>query len=378
MKKIGWVVIIAIAIVIAIGIIAFSNNSDEQSASEILNKEGIESEGLPAGLESQETTTELPDEAKQGMDSGEQPPFLTGNVITGNVISEEINCPTGYPEKTGKFFAPGTKKNSWWPIIVSWDEELLNLNQNDVGKISRLEFENGDVLCRKISMVREELLWKGRWLKVFNIEQDNIRIWASGTMKVYPETELPEPEPTPEPELRLPSTILAFGDSITVGLGANRWESYPSVLARLLGEEVRVFNSGVTGETTTVGKFRLEGIINKYGVPDMVIILEGGNDFLARQSLATTKSNLKRMIEFSESKGSQVVLIGVPWSGLPSASLYGELADEFGLIYDGTLFASLFGNPDMRSEGNHLNAEGYSKLAEGIYELLKESGYQTA
>ena len=369
MKKVGWVVIFIIAIVIAIGLVALSNNSEDQSASEILNKEDIEQGGLPSGLTAQETILELPEETKREIEAGEDAPFLTGNVITGNVVSEEIDCPTGEPERTGRFFAPGATKKSWWPIIVSWDEELLNLSQNDIGKIAKLEFDNGDVLCRKITGVKKDLYWKGRWLKVFNTEQNNIKRWARGTMRVYPEEELPEEE-------LHPYSILAFGDSLTVGVGANRRESYPSVLARLTGEKVRVFNSGKSGETTTSGKLRLEYLLNTYVAPDMVIILEGGNDFAARQRRATTKSNLKQMIEFSESKGSQVVLIGVPADGNTSAQLYYELTEEYGLIFDNTLLASLLWDGSLKSDQVHLNAEGYRKLAEGVYELLNESSYQ--
>ena len=57
----------------------------------------------------------------------------------------------------------------------------------------------------------------------------------------------------------LPSdgTILAFGDSLTVGVGTAPENSYPNVLADLTG--MTVIGSGVSGETTTQGAVRIAG-----------------------------------------------------------------------------------------------------------------------
>ncbi|MEM7304770.1 MAG: GDSL-type esterase/lipase family protein [Pseudomonadota bacterium] len=55
--------------------------------------------------------------------------------------------------------------------------------------------------------------------------------------------------------------ILAFGDSLTVGVGASNKDSYPSVLARL-GQRT-VINAGVSGEVTQEGLERLPLMMDK-------------------------------------------------------------------------------------------------------------------
>jgi len=168
-------------------------------------------------------------------------------------------------------------------------------------------------------------------------------------------------------------TILAFGDSLTSGVGTSKINSYPSVLEELT--DLKVVNSGISGETSDVGLKRFETEIERV-VPDLIILIEGGNDILQNRSHEQIKQNIESMIQIALEREIPVVLIGIPEKNLfsSSASFYQELADEHQLVFDGEVIGDLQRSLTLKSDHVHFNKKGYRKMAESIYELLRESG----
>ena len=105
-------------------------------------------------------------------------------------------------------------------------------------------------------------------------------------------------------------------------------------------------------------------------------MLEGGNDILRSKDPQATRGNLAAMIELARGEGIELVLIGVPDKMFfsNSAAFYGDLAQEYELVFDGGTLASLLRDNDYKSDAVHLNARGYRLLAESIHELLTEEG----
>ena len=110
--------------------------------------------------------------------------------------------------------------------------------------------------------------------------------------------------------------------------------------------------------------------------PDLMALLEGGNDILRNQRSSRIKENLAQMIEVAKQQNVQVVMLGVPSKNLfsGSASFYTELAEEYNLVFDGDLIRELLLSPSYKSDSVHLNAAGYRALAEGVYKLLEDNG----
>jgi lysophospholipase L1-like esterase len=105
------------------------------------------------------------------------------------------------------------------------------------------------------------------------------------------------------------AVILAFGDSLTHGTGADIEQAYPSRLQALISRTV--INAGVPGEISKTGLRRLPALLKKHQ-PELLILCHGGNDILRRNNQKQTKENLQQMIDLARSNNTQVVLIGVP------------------------------------------------------------------
>src|ERR1700689_955777 len=100
--------------------------------------------------------------------------------------------------------------------------------------------------------------------------------------------------------------IVAFGDSLTAGYGADPGKSFPDFLQRDLnaaGLKWRVVNLGVSGNTTTDGLSRLSAVLAYK--PRVTIVEFGGNDGLRGLPIQTTSANLERIIQMLEGAGSK-------------------------------------------------------------------------
>lgn len=175
------------------------------------------------------------------------------------------------------------------------------------------------------------------------------------------------------PRLAPDAVVLAFGDSLTYGTGANEAESYPAQLARITGR--RVVREGVPGEVSATGLARLPAVLDEHQ-PRLLILCHGGNDFLRRQSRVQAAENLRAMIRLAKDRGIEVLLIGTPEIGftLTPPEFYAEIANQFGIPYEGDVLTKILRNGELKSDQIHPNAQGYRLMAERVADLLKKSG----
>ncbi|RYU58985.1 arylesterase [Methylolobus aquaticus] len=176
------------------------------------------------------------------------------------------------------------------------------------------------------------------------------------------------------PVLSPDASIIAFGDSLTSGVGAAPGQDYPSQLARLTG--FRVTNAGVPMEVSAEGLARLPALLDE-NPANLLILIHGGNDFLRNLPQEQTAANLTAMIAAARSRGISVVMLGVPRPalfGLSSAEFYDELAESTGTPIDGETLPAILSDNSLKSDLVHPNDEGYRRLAEATASLLRASG----
>lgn len=176
------------------------------------------------------------------------------------------------------------------------------------------------------------------------------------------------------PPLDDDAVILAFGDSLTRGTGADGNESYPAVLERLSGR--RVINAGIPGELTSEGRQRLPRLLDRER-PDLLILCHGGNDILRGHDAAMAADNLAAMVRMAQERGIEVLLVGVPERSLvfhDTADFYHRVAEEAGVPLESEAMAHIIGEPSLKSDQIHPNAAGYRYLARSVHDLLRETG----
>jgi|TARA_B110000444_G_scaffold234274_1_gene244454 acyl-CoA thioesterase I len=130
------------------------------------------------------------------------------------------------------------------------------------------------------------------------------------------------------------STLLVLGDSLSAGYGIDPENGWVNLLQDDLGDDHKVVNGSISGDTTGGGLARLPLLLEKFQ-PDFVILELGGNDGLRGQPLKLMKQNLAAMIALCTEANALPVLFGMripPNYGrrytMAFAAVYEQLADE--------------------------------------------------
>src|SRR5258706_9928053 len=128
------------------------------------------------------------------------------------------------------------------------------------------------------------------------------------------------------------AVVLAFGDSLTYGTGADERDSYPAQLALLIGRKVA--RAGVPGEISGDGLARLPEALDEHQ-PKLLVLCHGGNDFLRRLSKQQVAAKVRAMIRLARERGGGGGLIGTAEAGLAvsAPAFYVEIAKEMRIPY---------------------------------------------
>ena len=187
----------------------------------------------------------------------------------------------------------------------------------------------------------------------------------------------------PETRCRLPTdaTVLAVGDSITRGYGADG-QGYPEQLQSLLQSDsarsgIRVVNHGIDGERTDGLLARIDTELAQ-NRPSVVLLTIGGNDLLRKQPEAQTRRNLQTIVDRIRAAGAWPIVFAVPKPTLVAAAglasdhaMYAELADggDASVIED--VVGDILAREELRADAIHPNAQGYAQMAQAAFGALQ-------
>ena len=93
--------------------------------------------------------------------------------------------------------------------------------------------------------------------------------------------------------------LLILGDSISAGYGLKKSENWVQLLdvsLRLSGNELKIINSSISGDTTIGGLSRIEQDLEIHK-PNYVLVELGGNDALRGYPIEKIKNNLLKIID---------------------------------------------------------------------------------
>ncbi len=180
-----------------------------------------------------------------------------------------------------------------------------------------------------------------------------------------------------EPPIRL----VAFGDSLTAGLGLPASKSFPAQLSRALkakGHSVDIENAGVSGDTTADGLKRFE-----WAIPDgtEAVILElGAHDILRGIDPARARTNLDKVLAKLKARNIDVLLTGMKapenW-GVEYAEAFNPIYEGLAKKYDVILYPFFLDGVAMdnklnQQDGIHPSAKGVAVIVERVLPSVEQ------
>lgn len=177
--------------------------------------------------------------------------------------------------------------------------------------------------------------------------------------------------------------ILAMGDSLMAGYNLPANASFPAQLESWLAEQgadVRVLNSGVSGDTAASGRSRLDWSLASApgGRPDLFILEFGGNDMLRGIDPRVTRENMAAILERLSELGIQVLVMGMQAPpnmgsefGREFNAIFPELAEKYGAELYPFYLEGVAAIPGLNLEdGIHPNEKGIGIMVENSGPLI--------
>ena len=217
-----------------------------------------------------------------------------------------------------------------------------------------------------------------------NVSCSVAKLFVAGLVMLYllSGCEQSETEKAPQEIKSYQGIIVAMGDSLTAGLGVSGQKSYPEQLKQLLassGLPFDVINSGVSGETSSGAKARVDWVLKLQ--PDIVILETGGNDGLRGIEPKLIEENISSIIETLLARNVAVVLTGMqmvtnlgPEYLNAFNQIYPKLAADYPVTFMPFFLKDVAARPGLnQADGIHPTAEGYAVVAKNLLPYVKKT-----
>jgi acyl-CoA thioesterase-1 len=178
-----------------------------------------------------------------------------------------------------------------------------------------------------------------------------------------------------------PIKILAFGTSLTQGLGLPPGTEYTAVLQEKLkaaGVDARIINAGVSGDTSADGLSRLDwSLADK---PKAAIVEMGSNDALRGLAPARTEKNLSAILTKLKAAHVAVLLCGMhaprnlgPEYAAQFDAIYPRLAKQYDVLFYPFILDGVALNPKLnQADGIHPNPAGVKVIVSRILPYVEQ------
>lgn len=184
--------------------------------------------------------------------------------------------------------------------------------------------------------------------------------------------------PTATPSAKV---VVAYGDSLTEGLGVEPDKAYPAQLERRLhkdGFPWKVLNAGISGETSSAARTRLDWVISRLK-PQVLILETGANDGLRGIDPELTEKNLDAMLTTLKNRKVKVLLAGMrvlKSSGKDYearfAGIYPRLAQKQGVALFPFFLEGVAGKRELnQADQLHPTEKGYSLIVDRLTPQLE-------
>lgn len=189
-----------------------------------------------------------------------------------------------------------------------------------------------------------------------------------------------------------PLRILAFGDSLTEGLGLPKGKGLVPQLQAWLkarGHDVVLLNGGLSGDTTAGGRVRIGYSLARHK-PDAVIVQLGGNDLLMGFTPGMAEKNLDSILTQAGTGAKPLLLVGIalPQQDEPLRDNWAAIWPRLGARHDALVFPNLYqplydqpGEAYMsllQQDGMHASAKGVTLIIESLGPKVEELIARTA